>query len=101
MERVARGLGGKKRGVTMSAKQGRKALALGVATLALTATGAALGAGSGTAKLSAQMTAGQVVPHKPKGNVAHAAGTFVGTLRLSGARWQLSWHLTYKNLDHP
>src|SRR5213080_2437810 len=100
MERAARGLGSKKGG-QMTTKQGRKVLALGAATFALTATGAALGAGSGTARLSAKMTASQVVPHKPKGNVAHATGTFVGTLRLSGARWQLSWHLTYKNLDHP
>jgi CHRD domain len=76
-------------------------LLLVVAALALLATGTALGAGSGTAKLSAKMTARQVVPKKPKGNVAKAAGTFVGTLRLKSKRWQLSWHLTYRGLDHP
>jgi hypothetical protein len=76
-------------------------LLLVIAALALLATGTALGAGSGTAKLSAKMTAAQVVPKKPKGSVAKAVGTFVGTLRLKGKRWQLSWHLTYKGLDHP
>jgi hypothetical protein len=76
-------------------------LLLVVAALALLASGTALGAGAATAKLSATMNARQVVPQKPKGNVANARGTFVGMLRSSGSRWQLSWRVTYKNLDRP
>jgi CHRD domain len=69
----------------------------------LVATGAALAARAETVKLSAKMDARQVVPDKPKGNVARASGTFTGTLtgRSSVARWKLSWRLTYRNLDRP
>jgi hypothetical protein len=56
---------------------------------------------SETVKLSARMTAAQVVPKKPKGNVAHASGTFTGTLTSSGSRWSMSWRITYARLDHP
>jgi hypothetical protein len=41
------------------------------------------------------------VPHKPKGDVAHATGSFVGTLTSSGSRWKLTWRVTYSRLDHP
>jgi CHRD domain len=79
---------------------GRSRLFVGVVAVTLVLSGVALGTGAAV-KLSAKMTARQVVPQKPKGNVAKATGTFVGTLRRNGVRWQLSWHLTYKGLDHP
>ena len=75
-------------------------LLLVVAALALLATGTALGAGAATAKLSATMTARQVVtpknkPWKPPASVAKAHGTFVGT--LSSGKRSLKWHITYSN----
>jgi hypothetical protein len=47
------------------------------------------------------MAAGQVVPSKPKGNVASASGSFTGTLKQSGASSRLAWRITYRKLDHP
>ena len=70
---------------------------------ALVAAGAALATGVTTAKLSAKMDVRQVVPQKPKGNVARATGTFTGTLtgKRTNPRWKLAWRVTYRNLDHP
>src|SRR5262249_33176944 len=42
-----------------------------------------------------------VVPRKPVGDVAHAAGTFVGTLTQKGQRWNLAWRINYANLAKP
>jgi hypothetical protein len=64
-------------------------------------SGMAFGGAAETLKLSAKMNARQVVPDKPKGNVARATGTFTGTLTGSGSRWKLSWKITYSKLDHP
>jgi hypothetical protein len=63
----------------------------------------AVGVGSTPApvKVSATMTPGQVVPKKPKGNVADATGTFTGTLTKGTKRWNLAWRLSYAKLDHP
>jgi hypothetical protein len=47
------------------------------------------------------MNARQVVPHKPKGNVARATGRFTGILTGSGSRSKLSWTITYSKLDDP
>jgi len=47
------------------------------------------------------MNARQVVPKKPKDNVARARGTLTGTLSGARARWKLSWKVTYRKLDHP
>jgi hypothetical protein len=76
-------------------------LPLVVATFALVSTAAAFAMSTQTVKLSAKMDARQVVPHKPKGEVAGAAGTVTGTLSSSGARWKLAWRITYSRLDHP
>jgi hypothetical protein len=76
-------------------------LLLVVATFALVSTATAFARSTQTLKLSATMTAAQVVPHKPKGNVAHATGTFAGTLTSSGSRWKLAWRITYVGLDDP
>ena len=76
--------------------------ALSVVTAAtLAASGGAFGGTAATLKLSARMNARQVVPHKPKGNVARATGTFTGTLVGTGSRWKLSWKITYSRLDNP
>jgi CHRD domain-containing protein len=86
----------------MTTKTRKFRLLLGVAVLGLVTTAAAFGAGMQTLKVSAQMNARQVVkPRKPKGNVAHASGTFVGTLKSRGSRWNLTWRITYTGLDHP
>jgi hypothetical protein len=69
--------------------------------IAVGLSGSALGASSETLKLSASMDARQVVPQKPKGNVARAKGTFTGTLRQAGSRWSLAWQLSYSKLDNP
>jgi hypothetical protein len=78
------------------------AVMVAVGFVAFATAGSALGHGVGTAQLTAQMDAGQVVPSKPKGNVAHATGTLTGTLTGSGgAPWKLSWQVTYRRLDNP
>jgi hypothetical protein len=78
------------------------AVLVGLTLVAVAATGSALGRGVGSARLTAQMDARQVVPSKPRGNVAHATGTLTGTLTGSGGSpWKLSWHLTYRRLDNP
>ena len=77
----------------------RAALAVGTAAT-LAATGAAFAGTSSTIKLSANLDSRQVVPQKPKGNVARASGTFNGTLTGSST-WKLSWKITYRKLDNP
>ena len=72
-----------------------------VALFALLATAPALGNAKSPMKLSANMSAAQVVPNKPKGNVAQAKGTLAATLTSSGSRWKLAWRITYNRLDHP
>jgi hypothetical protein len=58
--------------------------------------------GATVSRLTAQMDARQVVPSKPKGNVAHAVGDLAGTLTGTGAApWKLSWQVTYSRLDSP
>jgi hypothetical protein len=79
----------------------RAALSVATATTFAATTGAAFGGTAETLKLSATMDARQVVPHKPKGNVARATGTFSGTLSGSGSRRTLSWKITYSKLDKP
>jgi hypothetical protein len=74
---------------------------IALAALALVSASVASGMAAQTVRLTARMTAAQVVPKKPKGNVAHATGTFTGTLRSSGSRWNLTWRITYSRLDHP
>jgi len=69
--------------------------------VALGVSASAFGAARATVKVSANMDARQVVPQKPKGNVARAKGTFNGTLTSKGSRWTLSWQLAYSKLDHP
>jgi hypothetical protein len=76
-------------------------LSVATATTLAATTGAAFGGTAETLKLSAKMDARQVVPHKPKGNVARATGTFSGTLSGSGSRRTLSWKITYSKLDKP
>ena len=53
--------------------------------VALASAGSTLGALGANTTLSAQMNSRQVVPAKPKGNVARASGTFTGGLAGSGA----------------
>jgi hypothetical protein len=77
------------------------ALAIATAATIAAASGVAFAESAETIKLSARMDARQVVPQKPKGNVARATGTFTGTLGGSGAARKLSWKITYQNLDHP
>jgi hypothetical protein len=78
------------------------AVMVAVVVVASAAEGSGLALGAGSARLTAQMDAGQVVPAKPKGNVAHATGTMTGTLTGSGAApWKLSWRVTYSKLDNP
>jgi len=77
-------------------------LLLVVVSLALGSTAAAFGTSTETLKVSAKMNSRQVVkPRKPKGDVAHASGAFVGTLKSSGSRWNLAWRITYTGLDKP
>jgi CHRD domain-containing protein len=76
-------------------------LLLIVATFALVTAAAVFAMSTETVKLSAMMNARQVVPNKPKGDVARARGTLKATLSGSGARWKLSWKMTYRKLDHP
>jgi hypothetical protein len=71
-----------------------------IATFALVASGACGGADSDTLRVAAKMDARQVVPRKPKGNVAKATGTFAGEL-AAGTPWKLSWRVTYSRLDNP
>jgi CHRD domain len=90
------------KGVIMIRRTKRIRLLLVVAMFALVTTAAAFAMGTQTLKLSAKMNARQVVePRKPKGNVAHATGTFTGTLTSSGSGWKLAWRITYSRLDHP
>lgn len=79
----------------------RAALAVGIAVTVVATTGVAFAGTASTIKLSANMDARQVVPKKPKGNVARASGTFTGTLTGRGSTWKLTWKITYRNLDHP
>jgi hypothetical protein len=72
-----------------------------VSIVALIATGAAFGKSVASSRLSAKMDARQVMPHKPKGNVARAAGSLTGTLTGTGSRWKLSWRIAYSKVDHP
>jgi len=72
-----------------------------VPTAALVITGVALGAKPAPHSLAASLGANQVVPQKPKGSVAHAAGSFTGTLSSSGASSALTWRIAYTKLDHP
>jgi hypothetical protein len=77
-------------------------LLLVVAVFGLVTTAAAFGTSTQTLKVSAKMSARQVVkPGKPRGNVARASGTFAGTLKSSDLRWNLAWRITYTGLDHP
>ena len=85
----------------MTRSKNKKVIALGIATIALIASGAALGGSTGSVRLSAKMNARQVVPKKPKGNVAHARGTLTAALSGEGKSWKLKWRLTYRRLDHP
>jgi hypothetical protein len=64
-------------------------------------TGTALAERGIVPKLSATMAPGQVVPSKPRGNVAQATGSFTATLTNSGANSKLAWRITYKKLDNP
>ena len=77
------------------------ALSVATATALAATAGVALGGTAETLKLSAKMDARQVVPQKPKGNVARATGTFTGTLAGTGSRRTLSWKITYSKLDKP
>jgi hypothetical protein len=79
----------------------RAALSVATATTLAATAGAAFGGTAETLKLSAKMDARQVVPQKPKGNVARATGTFTGTLAGTGPRRTLSWKITYSKLDKP
>jgi hypothetical protein len=79
----------------------RRLLSVVAATALAAASGPAFGGAAEILKLSAKMNARQVVPHKPKGNVARATGTFTGTLAAGGLRRKLSWRITYRKLDHP
>jgi CHRD domain len=90
-----------RKGVEVSSRHGRKLQLFLAGAVALVVTGAALGASTAPLSLSSRLGVRQVVPHKPKGNVAHAAGTFAGSLRSTGSRWKLSWRLAYRGLDHP
>jgi hypothetical protein len=90
-----------KEGASMISRPRRITLSLVVATFALVSTAAAFAMSTQTLKLSAKMDARQVVPHKPEGQVARAAGNFTATLRRSGSRWKLSWRMAYSKLDHP
>jgi CHRD domain len=76
-------------------------LLLVVSTFALVTTAAAFAISTETFKLSAKMNPRQVVPNKPKGDVARARGTLTARLSGAGARWKLSWKVTYRKLDHP
>jgi hypothetical protein len=76
-------------------------LSVATATTLAATTAAAFGGTAETLKLSAKMDARQVVPQKPKGNVASATGTFTGTLAGTGTRRKLSWKITYSKLDKP
>jgi hypothetical protein len=79
----------------------RTALSIATAATIAAASGVAFAGSAEAIKLSARMDARQVVPQKPKGNVARATGTFTGTLGGSGSVRKLSWKITYRNLDHP
>ena len=70
-------------------------------TVALVASASAFGARTQATELTARMRASEVVPKKPKGNVANATGTLAGSLQGSGSQWKLSWRLTYSRLDNP
>ncbi|HEU5211597.1 MAG TPA: CHRD domain-containing protein [Gaiellaceae bacterium] len=70
------------------------ALILGVAPAGL----AAVTSLHASAKMDSQQV---VVPRRPVGNVAHAKGTFVGTLSRTRAQWRLAWRITYEKLANP
>jgi hypothetical protein len=72
-----------------------------VSIAALVVTGVAFGGKSAPGTLSASLGAKQVVPQKPKGNVAQASGAFSGTLSGTGTTRKLSWQIKYSKLDHP
>ena len=87
----------------MTARSTKTMVLVALAALALVSASVASGMAAQTVRLTARMTAAQVVPHKPKGRVAFASGTFTGTLTGSRSRprWKLAWRITYSRLDHP
>jgi len=70
-----------------------------IVALAVPASG--LGGSPAPVKLAAKMNARAVVPTKPVGDVANAAGTFTGTLTQKDGRWKLSWKIVYSRLARP
>ena len=72
-----------------------------VPTAALIGSGAAVAAKAAPHSLVASLRADQVVPQKPRGTVAHAAGSFTATLSGNGAGSKLSWRIAYSKLDNP
>lgn len=79
----------------------RKARTLVVVALVLGGGSAGLAAVT-SLHASAKMDSRQVVvPRRPVGNVAHARGTFAGTLSRTGPRWRLAWRITYEKLANP
>ncbi len=84
----------------MAPRLGKSATLFVVVTLVLAA--ATIGfATVSPLKLTANMDPRQVVPDKPRGDVADATGRFVGTLTRNDSRWRLSWGITYSKLDNP
>lgn len=72
-----------------------------VATVALTAVGAAGGrAEAATIRVSATLGAAQEVP-APTGDVGGARGTFTATVTATGTGATLSWQLTFSGLTGP
>ena len=84
----------------MSARS-KTRVVLAAGALALVVASVASAIPTQAMKLSARMNSAQVVPDKPKGKVAFAAGTFTGTLTPAGSKWKLAWKLTYSRLDNP
>jgi hypothetical protein len=82
-----------------------RSAALIVVAVGALVLGAAAGASIfGAHKLKARMTPGQVVmpsgkPWKVPSRVAHATGSFSGTLSSDGRR--LSWHIAFSRLGSP
>ena len=85
----------------MRSRNNRKVVLIVVSVVALIAAGAAVAGKMTSSRVSATMNARQVIPQKPKGHVAQASGTLVGTLAGSGSHWKLAWRLAYGKLDDP
>jgi CHRD domain-containing protein len=83
----------------MRSRNNRRIGLVVVSVVALIAAGAAIAGNTTSARVSARMTARQVIPQKPKGDVAHASATLAGTLTGNGSHWKLSWRLGYRLSD--